>query len=258
MGNYLVKNNRKGYKCKTKEMENLTKWKHIEYSILVKTVSEQIRSSPIKSKYQKADEHLLDFEQNFILKKITKLQHRLKSCEEYNLFLSKISKARLGQEALLSLPCKIRNLYINSGSTNLITRLRNHLGLINCALVRTTDRICLNSLSLSKGHLQRIFLAASSCNKLIFSQCKLNSQDLRLREHGYQITTLTFLSCGLPNLSNWRDFPERLRSLLTACSSCPLSRSLVKLTIDDTHLCPIQKEVLIRTCRFPNTKTIMF
>ncbi|CAI2378637.1 unnamed protein product [Moneuplotes crassus] len=204
------------------------------------------------------DENLLVYNNALGLCKFMKLHRQSKSIKEFDLCLAKIPKFHFEDEVVRSLPSEICNLRINLGVNTLRTRFQRHSRLMCMALSRTTDCVCLNSLILNKSQLHRVFVSASRCNKIIFHQCKLNSERLVLKDLDFKINTLAFMNCGLPNYSNWRDFPQKLACLLSVISNSSLRKSLLKISADETYLSERQKKELITRCNLDDVKIILF
>mmetsp|Transcript_2630 Transcript_2630/g.2227 ORF Transcript_2630/g.2227 Transcript_2630/m.2227 type:complete len:211 (-) Transcript_2630:28-660(-) len=141
-------------------------------------------------------------------------------CESINIFLTSC------------IPVTLPLLCLN----RVTRRLLNGSNLINgiCkASPSVTREIFLHFMEFSAEEIQRIVRSATKTHRLVFSSCKLNTNDHMDFNTNSVLTYLSFDCCGYDDSVSmkWDEYPERFENIVKAISKSNLKDSLTIINI---------------------------
>ncbi|CAI2377202.1 unnamed protein product [Moneuplotes crassus] len=100
-----------------------------------------------------------------------------------------------------------------------------------------TKEVSLVGMEISNFNFRNIIVSTNSVKELCFRQCSISTTEVCLiKPDPYLIQTLAFVECGSVKYSDWKQFPEKLFSILQAISETSLTRSLQKIELLDNGI----------------------
>lgn len=107
---------------------------------------------------------------------------------------------------------------------------------------------------ITKNNFQNLIISSYNLEELRFSQWKIDSQKWWLKSLSKtKLKVLSFIECGRPKHSNWKEYPDRLQAIFLAVSECSLINTVQKIELLDNWVSLEKVKEMLKPSLTPQT-----